>query len=82
VEVDLFVKSSFNYIKLDYMSAATCFFSEFLGAAVLAFMIVAATDKNNAAPPIGLLPFVLFLTLLGLGAALGMQTGTWASCSF
>ena len=77
--VDLLVKvkSSFIYIKLDYMSTATCLFSEFLGAAVLAFMIVAATDKNNAAPPIGLLPFVLFLTLLGLGAALGMQTGTW-----
>ena len=42
-------------------------------------MIVAATDKNNAAPPIGLLPLVLFLTLLGLGAALGMQTGTYAA---
>ena len=60
------------------MTAATCFFSEFLGTAVLAFMIMAATDKNNAAPPIGLLPLVLFLTLLGLGAALGMQTGTHA----
>ena len=58
------------------MSTATCFFSEFLGAAVLAFVIMAATDKNNAAPPIEMLPLVLFLTLLGLGAALGMQTGT------
>lgn len=42
-------------------------------------MIMAATDKNNAAPPVGLLPLVLFLTLLGLGAALGMQTGTDAA---
>ena len=58
------------------MSAATCFFSEFLGTAILAFMIMAATDKNNAAPPIGLLPLAIFLILLGLGAALGMQTGT------
>ncbi|KIM41552.1 hypothetical protein M413DRAFT_411376 [Hebeloma cylindrosporum] len=66
--------SFFSSYALDYMSTVTCFFSEFLGAAVLAFMIVAATDKNNAAPPVGLLPLVLFLTLLGLGTALGMQT--------
>jgi len=66
--------SFFSSYALDYMTAATCFFSEFLGTAVLAFVIMAATDKNNAAPPIGLLPLVLFLSLLGLGAALGMQT--------
>lgn len=38
-------------------------------------MIMAATDKNNAAPPLSILPVVAFLTLLGLGVALGMQTG-------
>jgi len=64
------------------MNPATCFFSEFLGAAILVFVIMAATDKNNAAPPDGMLPLVLFLTLLGLGAALGMQTGTRRSWSF
>ena len=41
---------------------------------VLALMIVAASDKYNMAPPQGLLPLVIFLTLLGLGVALGMQT--------
>jgi aquaglyceroporin related protein len=61
------------------MTAVSCFFSEFLGTAVLAFMIMAATDKNNAAPPLAILPFVIFLTLLGLGAALGMQTGKYVS---
>ena len=58
------------------MTDVSCFFAEFLGTAILAFMIMAATDKKNAAPPLSLLPIVIFLTLLGLGVALGMQTGT------
>jgi len=37
-------------------------------------MIVAATDKHNMAPPHGLLPLTLFLVLLGIGVAIGMQT--------
>ncbi|KAF5325514.1 hypothetical protein D9619_009709 [Psilocybe cf. subviscida] len=64
----------FSSFALDYMTNVSCFFSEFLGAAILVFMIMAATDKNNAAPPLSILPVVAFLTLLGLGVALGMQT--------
>ncbi|KAF9564077.1 aquaporin [Agrocybe pediades] len=64
----------FSSFALDYMSAASCFFVEFLGTAILVFMVVAATDKKNNAPPSGMLPVALFLTLLGLGTALGMQT--------
>jgi len=56
------------------MTAASCFFAEFLGTAVLVLVVLAATDKKNNAPPKGLLPLTLFLALLGLGAALGMQT--------
>ena len=41
---------------------------------ILALMIVVASDKYNMAPPQGLLPLVVFLVLLGLGLALGMQT--------
>lgn len=59
---------------LDYMTAASCFFAEFLGTAVLVIIVLAATDKKNNAPPNGLLPLTLFMALLGLGAALGMQT--------
>jgi len=59
---------------LDYMSNGICFFVAFLGTGVLVFIVVAATDKKNNAPPSGMLPLTLFLTLLGLGAALGMQT--------
>ncbi|KAH9474742.1 Aquaglycerol porin AQY3 [Psilocybe cubensis] len=58
----------------DYMTAGSCFFVEFLGTAILVFVVVAVTDKNNNAPPSGLLPVSLFLVLLGLGASLGMQT--------
>ncbi|KJA25312.1 hypothetical protein HYPSUDRAFT_85443 [Hypholoma sublateritium FD-334 SS-4] len=64
----------FSSFALDYMTQVSCFFSEFFGTAVLAFMIIAATDKNNAAPPLVILPFVIFLTMLGLGIAFGMQT--------
>ena len=60
------------------MTQVSSFFSEFLGTAILAFMIIAATDKNNAAPPLAVPPFVIFLTLLGLGIAFGMQTGMQA----
>ncbi|CAA7268799.1 unnamed protein product [Cyclocybe aegerita] len=59
---------------LDYMSSVSCFFVEFLGTFILIFIVLAATDKKNNAPPGSLLPVTLFLALLGLGTALGMQT--------
>jgi aquaglyceroporin related protein len=66
--------SMFATYTLDYMTAGSSFFCEFLGTAVLVFVVLAATDKKNNAPPNGLLPLTLFLLLLGLAAALGMQT--------
>ena len=49
---------------------------------ILAFMVAVVSDKyNNMAPPRGLLPLVIFLVLLGLGAALGMQTCKYLVCS-
>jgi aquaglyceroporin related protein, other eukaryote len=59
------------------MTDVSCFFTEFLGTAILVFMVLAATDKKNNAPPNYLLPLIIFLVLLGLGAALGMQTCKW-----
>ena len=56
------------------MTNISCFFVEFTGTAILAFMIIAAMDNHNMAPPKGLLPLAIFLVLLGLGVALGMQT--------
>lgn len=66
--------SLFATYALDYLTNISCFFVEFTGTAILALMIVAATDKYNMAPPPGLLPLTIFLVLLGLGVALGMQT--------
>jgi len=59
---------------VNYMTAVSSFFSEFLGTAILAFMIMASTDSRAAPASPSHLPFVIFVTLLGLGVALGMQT--------
>ena len=56
------------------MTSASCFFVEFTGTAILALIVAVATDKHSMAPPKGLLPLTIFLILLGLGVALGMQT--------
>ncbi len=53
---------------------AACFFSEFLGAALLVLVIFAVLDRNNGPPPPGLVPLVLFILFIGLGACLGMNT--------
>ena len=60
--------------KLDYLSNIACFFVELIGTALLAFVVLATTDKKNGGPPGGMLPVALFLALLGLGAGFGMQT--------
>lgn len=57
------------------MTHVSAFFSEFLATAVLMIMVLAATDKKNSPPPDGLVPLFLFLLILGIGAALGMETG-------
>ncbi|KIJ17815.1 hypothetical protein PAXINDRAFT_161922 [Paxillus involutus ATCC 200175] len=59
----------------DYMTSVACFFSEFLGSAMLIIAILSVTDKRNGAPPPGLVPLALFFTILGIGLALGMETG-------
>ena len=57
------------------MTNVSCFFSEFLATALLMIVILAATDKRNSPPPTGLLPLVIFIVILGIGASLGMETG-------
>lgn len=66
--------SLFAPFPLEYMTAASSFFDEFLGALVIGFVVMAALDKRNAAPPLSQLPLVIFILVLGLGVALGMQT--------
>ncbi|KAF8236126.1 aquaporin [Tricholoma matsutake] len=67
--------SLFSTYALGYMTNVSCFFSEFLGTAMLMMVILAGTDKRNNAPPAAFLPLVLFIVILGIGAALGMETG-------
>jgi len=67
--------SLFGTFPSEYLSAGGCWFEEFLGAALLIMVIFAVTDKRNAPPPPGLVPLVLFMSLLAISAAIGMQTG-------
>ncbi|KAH9948893.1 aquaporin [Amylocystis lapponica] len=58
-----------------YMTNVSSFWDEFIGTVVLMFAVCAATDKRNGPPPPGLVPLVLFIVVLGIGAAFGIQTG-------
>jgi aquaglyceroporin related protein len=71
-----FLKSQLILAQLDYMTAVSSFFSEFLATAMLMIGILAVTDKRNSAPSGGVVPLALFVLILGIGGALGMQTGT------
>ncbi|KAG9093745.1 hypothetical protein FRC06_011397 [Ceratobasidium sp. 370] len=63
----------FATFPLPYMSNVQSFFQEFLATALLLIVICAATDKRNA-PPAGLLPLALFITVFGIGTCFGMQS--------
>ncbi|KAK0235010.1 putative aquaporin 4 [Armillaria nabsnona] len=70
----LLTAGNFGTIPLDYMTNVSCFFSEFLGTAILVLVLLAVLDSRNGAPPSGLVPLVLFVTFLGITASLGMET--------
>ncbi|KAK1598165.1 MIP family channel protein [Colletotrichum navitas] len=54
---------------------AGAFYTEFLASATLVAIVFALADKNNLAPPKGTQPFAMFLALLAIGSALGINTG-------
>ncbi|KAG9315744.1 major intrinsic protein superfamily membrane channel protein [Chiua virens] len=65
----------FGTYAADYMTSVSCFFSEFLGSAMLIIGILSATDRRRSGtPPQGLVPLALFFTILGIGLGLGMET--------
>jgi aquaglyceroporin related protein len=45
-----------------------------MATALLLLVVLAISDKRNGPPPPGLNPLVLFITILGMGACLGMET--------
>ena len=57
------------------MTSVSCFFDEIVGTATLLLVVCAFTDRNNGPPPAGLVPLALFITILGIGASVVMQTG-------
>ncbi|THH31170.1 hypothetical protein EUX98_g3006 [Antrodiella citrinella] len=65
----------FSTYAASYMTNVSSFFDEFVGTAVLLIVVCALNDNRNTPPPPGLAPLVLFLLILGIGAALGFQTG-------
>ncbi|KAH8104487.1 aquaporin [Cristinia sonorae] len=65
----------FSTYAADFMTNVSAFFDEFLGTVVLLIVVCAINDSKNGPPPPGLAPLVLFLVVLGIGSALGFQTG-------
>ncbi|KAI1794876.1 aquaporin [Ganoderma leucocontextum] len=65
----------FSTYALPYMTPVSAWFDQFLGTAVLLIVVCAIGDARNGPPPPGLAPLVLFITILGIGTSLGMQTG-------
>jgi aquaglyceroporin related protein len=65
----------FSTYPLAYMSSANCFFDEFVGTFVLVFVVFAVSDGRNSGLHPGLIPLAIFIVILGIGAAFGMQTG-------
>jgi len=59
----------------DYLTSVSAFFSEFLGSAMLIIAVFAVTDKRHGPSTTGVVCVALFFTILGIGLALGMETG-------
>ncbi|KIJ62605.1 hypothetical protein HYDPIDRAFT_114262 [Hydnomerulius pinastri MD-312] len=57
-----------------FLTPVSCFFSEFLGSAMLMIGVLAVTDGRNGPPPPGLVPLALFIVILGIGTSMGMNT--------
>ncbi|KAG6908265.1 hypothetical protein DXG01_005530 [Tephrocybe rancida] len=64
----------FGTFAADYMTNVSAFFSEFFVTAILVLVILAVTDKGNSPAPAGLVPLALFITFVGITAALGINT--------
>ncbi|KAF8159904.1 aquaporin-like protein [Crassisporium funariophilum] len=64
----------FGTVPLTYATNITCFFNEFIGTALLLMGLMALTDKKNKLKT-GLVPLGLFILMIGISTALGMQTG-------
>ncbi|KAM5541379.1 hypothetical protein V8D89_004933 [Ganoderma adspersum] len=60
---------------LPYMIPVSAWFEEFLGTVILLIVVCAMCDPRNGHAPPGFVALILFITMIGISAALGMQTG-------
>ncbi|KAM5541375.1 hypothetical protein V8D89_004929, partial [Ganoderma adspersum] len=67
--------SLFATYALPYMTPVSAWFEEFLGTVILLIVVCAMCDPRNGHAPPGFVALVLFITMIGISAALGMQTG-------
>ncbi|KAM5541376.1 hypothetical protein V8D89_004930 [Ganoderma adspersum] len=67
--------SLFGTYALPYMTSVSAWFEEFLGTVILVIVVCTICDPRNSPAPPGLGPLVLFVTMLGISASFGMQTG-------
>lgn len=65
-----------------YMSNIGSFCSEVFATAVLLFLILALGDANNNPAPAGMNGVILYLIIMGIGAALGTETAYCLVSSF
>ena len=49
--------------------------TKFIGTFILLLVVFAVTDKRNGPTPGYLVPLVVFIAILGVAVAFGMQTG-------
>ncbi|KAF8998106.1 aquaporin-like protein [Cyathus striatus] len=65
----------FGTFPLSYMTPASSFFAEFLGTSMLVLGALALSDPKRNPIPSCLLPVGIWMLVLGIATALGMQTG-------
>ncbi|KAH8989282.1 aquaporin [Lactarius akahatsu] len=58
-----------------YMTAANCFFDEFICSFLLVITVWIVTDPKNGPTSIGMLAIAVYFVVVGIGASFGLQTG-------
>lgn len=58
-----------------WLPASSAFLSEMIASAALICVVFALGDKSNLPTPKGTMAFAMFIVLIGIGAAMGVNTG-------
>jgi len=66
--------SAHRHSQQPYVRNLSAFFDEFLGTALFVIGILTIMDKHNSAPTASMIPVAIFILVLGMGVAFGLQT--------